>query len=155
VGLMAKVCDYANKNLKAFGHAGYHMAVIPELMRMESPLTKLTVDGKVIQERFPFVSIMNTQCFGGAMKASPVATPFDGLLDIAALRDISVPRLIWLFPKVFTGNHLHIPEAFHMKAKKIKIELESASSPLVADGEVYGSTPVEIEVLPEAFNMFV
>ncbi|MBT5420990.1 MAG: hypothetical protein HOK80_08870, partial [Candidatus Cloacimonetes bacterium] len=54
--------------------------------------------------------------------------------------------LLKAFPKVFTGEHIHLPEVETFTAKHIKITTDPPKV-LTPDGELIGITPVEIECL--------
>lgn len=154
VGFAAKVCDTANRRLKWVGAQAYNIAVFPELVRLRSPTTRLVLDGRVIEERFPLVLICNTVYTGTAMKAAPEAKSDDGLLDVVALRKVGRIGLLRLFTKIFSGEHVGHERVLMERAREIRIE-PSEPSPLLGDGEVYGETPVTATVLPRALKVLV
>lgn len=153
-GFVAKVADFANRRFKWMGPASYTWAVFPELIRLRSPLTRLVLDGRVIEEAFPLVSVANTIHTGGAMKMAPTAVPDDGLLDVVACRKVGRIGLLRLFPMIFDGSHVGHERILHARAKEIRIE-PAEPSPLLFDGEVAGHTPVTIRVLPGALDLLV
>ena len=62
-------------------------------------------------------------------------------------------RLLKGLVKIFTGEHIHMDEIDTYKAKSVKIE---SDKPLILtpDGELLGSTPVEIECLKHKIEVF-
>jgi len=77
----------------------------------------------------------------------------DGLLDVVILNKINRRRLLKIFPTIFKGTHIHEKEVEYIKAKKIKIETNIPKI-LTPDGELMGSSPVEIECLHKAVEVF-
>ena len=84
---------------------------------------------------------------------APSASIDDGLLDVTLLGKASRSRLLTCFPKIFTGEHIHLEEVETFKARKIRIVTEQAKV-LAPDGEIFGSTPVEVECLHRAIEVF-
>lgn len=154
VGFAAKVCDTANRRFKWVGSQAYNVAVFPELIRLKSPATRLVLDGKPVDEPFPLIFVCNTVYTGTAMKAAPDAKHDDGMLDVIALRKVGRIGLLRLFPKIFSGEHVGHERVLVARAKEIRIE-PSQPSPLLGDGEVYGTTPVTATVVPKALRMLV
>lgn len=154
VGFMAKVCDLANRRYKWMGHAAYSWAVFPEMARLRAPPTRLVLDGRIVEEPLALVAVCNSAHTGGTMRIAPMAKPDDGWLDVVALRDVGRPGLLGLFPRIFTGSHVHDPRVLVARAKSIRIE-PAEPSPLLADGEVYGETPCHVEALPGALRVLV
>jgi diacylglycerol kinase (ATP) len=84
---------------------------------------------------------------------APNALIDDGLLDITILKKMSRRKLLSSFPKIFTGEHIHLPEVETYQAKRIKI-VSKKPKVLSPDGELIGITPVEIECLNQAIEVF-
>ena len=63
-------------------------------------------------------------------------------------------RLLRLFPSIYRGAHIGLPEVEYFRAERLRIE---TGVPLAvhADGEVVGRTPVEISLLPRALRVIV
>jgi diacylglycerol kinase family enzyme len=57
------------------------------------------------------------------------------------------------FPKIFTGEHIHVEEIDTFPIKKLKIESD-VPKVLTPDGELLGSTPIEVECLHKAVEVF-
>lgn len=153
-GFMAKVCDLANRHYKWMGSASYTWSVFPELTRLRSPPTRLILDGRTIEENLPLVAVCNSIHTGGAMKIAPMAKTDDGWLDVIALREVDRRELLSIFPKIFNGTHIGHERVLVERARTIRIE-PSEPSPLLGDGEVYGQTPCDIEVMPGALRVLV
>ena len=87
----------------------------------------------------------NAPSFGGGMRIAPRAKMDDGLLDICIVGAVSPSRLLRLFPSVYSGHHLSIPEVEYFQASRVRVETE-APLDVYADGEYVCRTPVEVGV---------
>jgi len=87
----------------------------------------------------------NTPVYGGGMKIAPRAKMDDGLLDVCIVGAVGRFRLLRLFPTVYHGNHLRIPEVSYFQASRVRVEVEH-SLDVYADGEYVCRTPVEVGV---------
>ena len=63
-------------------------------------------------------------------------------------------RLLRLFPSVFSGRHLKLPEVKYFQADRLRIETEKPAE-VYADGEYVCSTPVEVGVEGGALRVIV
>jgi diacylglycerol kinase (ATP) len=112
----------------------------------------IEADGKTYEQENIFVEISNTTYTSNFLMA-PNAEIDDGLLDVTLLGKASRRRLIQCFPKIFTGEHIHLEEVEQFKAKKIKVETD-VPKVLTPDGELVGITPMEVECLHQDVPVF-
>jgi len=88
------------------------------------------------------------------MRVAPHAKLDDGKLDICHVTDIDKFKLFCLFPTVYFGRHLSIPEVEYFQAVRLRIQTERPLD-VYADGEYVCQTPVEIAVRPRALRVVV
>ena len=150
------VTDVAGTALKlcSLGHLSYILGVLYETITLSPYKLKIEIDGKPIERENVFVEISNTRYTGKDFLMAPAAKIDDGYLDVVLLNRLSRARLLKYLPMIFTGKHVEMNEVETYKAKKIKIETEPAKL-LTPDGQLMGSTPIEVECLPEAIEVFV
>ncbi len=153
-GFAAEAADLTNRRLKWIGKQAYNTAVLLKLARLKPTPTKLTIDGKEHDGNYPLVMVCNTIHTGGAMKMAPMAKPDDGWLDVLTLEDTSRRELLHLLMCLQEGTHIRHDKVHMQRAKRVRIEPE-ANSPILADGEVVGRTPVEIEVEAGALRVML
>lgn len=152
-GLMAKAADRCNRQFKWLGRKGYDAAAMIELSRMRKTPTRLVLDGRERPGDYPLVAVCNSVHTGGAMKMAPSAKPTDGMLDVLVVEGAgSMELLLLLATKLRKGLHVNHKKVRVERAKHIVIEPQEPS-PLMLDGEVLGSTPVEFQVLPGALKL--
>ncbi len=151
LGFVADVVDIAHK-LKWLGNVSYTLGVLYRTVFLKSHHLKIELDGKILERENVFVEISNTRYTSNFLMA-PNAKIDDGLLDVTLLAKLSRRRLLACFPKIFTGDHITMPEVEQFPAKSIRIETD-APKVLTPDGELVGSTPVQVECLKQAVDVF-
>ncbi|MBT3384628.1 MAG: diacylglycerol kinase family lipid kinase [Prolixibacteraceae bacterium] len=151
LGFVADVTKIA-RSLKVFGNIAYTFGVLFRTLFLSSERMIFEIDGQKFEHDCTFVEISNTRYTANFLMA-PNAVIDDGLLDVTIAKKLSRIRLIKSFPKIFTGEHVNLPEIETFQAKSIKIKSESPKI-LSPDGELIGITPVKIECLPQAIEIF-
>jgi len=152
LGFVADANYTACTKFKAVGNIGYTLAVLWETIFLKNFPVTLVLDGKQIDRDNIFIEISNTRYTSNFLMA-PNAIFDDGYFDVTLLNKISRTGLIKAFPKVFTGEHIHLKTVETFRAKKIKVNTVNPKV-LAPDGELLGSTPVEIECLHQAIEIY-
>lgn len=151
LGFVADVGKTAHK-LKIFGNVAYTFGVFYQMVFLKAYRVKIEADGETFERENIFVEISNTRYTANFLMA-PNAEIDDGLLDVTLLGKATRRRLIQCFPKILTGEHIHLEEVEQFKAKKIKVETDIPKV-LTPDGELVGITPVSVECLHQAVPVF-
>lgn len=151
-GFVSNVASKAKK-YKTLGDLSYIFGVFEEVIRLKPYQLEITIDNKKYIRENTFVEICNSTRTGGDMIMAPNAKIDDGLLDIILLNKISRFKLLKTFPKIFNGTHIEIPEVEYYQGKNIKVATE-VPQVLTPDGEVLGTTPIEVKILPQKISMF-
>jgi len=151
-GFVSNVAYSANK-YKFLGSLSYIIGVFEQVIKLKAYPLEITIDGTVYQRNNIFVEICNSTKTGGDMIMAPDAKIDDGFLDVILLNDISRAKLLNTFPKIFKGEHIHIPEAEVFKARNIIAKTETPQI-LTPDGEILGTTPIEVTILNQKISMF-
>jgi len=152
LGFVSDVAFKARK-YKRFGDLSYIFGVFEELIQLKTHALELTIDGQTMHRKNVFVEISNSTRTGGDMIMAPAAKIDDGYLDIILLNDLSRIKLLKAFPKIFKGTHIELPEVETFQGKHIKITTDLPKR-LTPDGEILGTTPIEVEVMPHKVEMF-
>lgn len=139
-------------NLRAFGHLSYILGVLHRTIFLKPFSLKIEIDGNVLERENVFVEISNSRYTGKDFLMAPSASIDDGYLDVVLLNKLSRTRLLQCLPKIFNGEHVKMKEVECFKAKKIKIETEPQKL-LTPDGQLTGSTPIEIECLNKSLEV--
>ena len=140
------------------GHGGYVLSLPAALLAFEAPAVTLELFDSDSRRRFhepaTLVAFANAPSYGHGMRIAPRARLDDGKLDVCFVRRTSKLRLLRLFPTVFSGGHLSLPEVEYAQCSALKIESERPLD-IFADGEFIGCTPAEVRVRPRALRVIV
>ncbi|MCF7827312.1 MAG: diacylglycerol kinase family lipid kinase [Candidatus Marinimicrobia bacterium] len=151
LGLVADIGATALK-MKALGNISYTLGSLYHILKLKPFHVKMEIDDQLIERENVFVEISNTRYTANFLMA-PAAKTDDGLLDVTILGPKSRIGLIRSFPKIITGEHIHMPEVECFQASHIRIET-SIPKILTPDGELMGSTPLEVDCLKQAIDVF-
>lgn len=151
LGLVADIGATAKK-LKIFGNISYTLGSLYHILALSTHKVNMVIDGEPLERDNIFVEISNTRYTANFLMA-PHASTNDGLLDITMLKPKSRLGLIKAFPKIITGEHIHMEEIETFQARNIRIETDVPKI-LTPDGELMGSTPLEVDCLKQAVHVF-
>src|SRR5712692_8246198 len=129
VGLDGEIARRANELPRWLrGHGGYVLSLMPALFQFAPFPLKITVPDRdhpsvfVEHSAKPTVlaAFANASTYGGGMKIAPRAQLDDGQLDICIVTDIDKFKLFCLFPTVYIGHHLSIPEVDYFQTERLR-----------------------------------
>ena len=132
----------------------YVIGVFYRLMGLSFHQMVLEIDGEVISGQNCFVEICNSKFTGGNMLMAPEAAIDDGLFDAVVVSPLSRASLLATFPKIFKGTHGMNRAVKFIKGKSAVVYTDPQKS-LLPDGEIFGTTPTEITILPRLVKYFV
>jgi YegS/Rv2252/BmrU family lipid kinase len=156
VGFVADVIESstANFKLKAIGGGvPYAIGLMPRILSLSNKDLMISIDGETRKER-DFSLIVNNGRYLGGGRVFPNATPYDGLLDVAILGDMSKVEALLNFPFFYTGTSTNLPKVKMQKARTITVD-SIQKLPLQIDGELIGETPATFWVVPSALQVAV
>lgn len=140
------------QSFKWLGNFAYTIGIFYRALNLKTVDTELIADGHSHHFDSLFVSVSNTRYTSNFLIA-PDANFSDGLLDIIILKKMNALKLMQSFPKILTGDHIHLPEVEVIQAKEIQIN--TARPKVVSpDGELKGFTPLHIGIKPKAIEFF-
>jgi len=151
------VTDVGNKaeHFRWLGTNRYTILSVVEVLRHKSRPATLIMDDKKIEDEFTFIIACNSIHVGKGMKMAPKARLDDGLIDLIVIRSgVSRTRLLQVLPKLFDGSHINEPELEYYQTSQFSL-IPETDEILNIDGEIMGSTPIQVDVIPKAFEMFV
>jgi diacylglycerol kinase (ATP) len=152
LGFVADV-NATSRSLKLFGNFSYIFGVFHQLLFLKHYKLTLKTEKEEIVRDNVFVEISNSTFTGKTFYMAPKARIDDGLLDITLLNKVGRLRILKLFPTIFEGKHIHEPEVETFTAKHIEIET-GKHCVLTPDGELFGSTPITVDVLKQDVQIF-
>lgn len=155
VGFDSEVTRRANQVRLLRGPAIYPWAVVKTLFGFRAPAFRIEHDGGVIEQRGMFVTVANGPTYGGGMRIAPDARLDDGLLDLVFVREVSKTKLLRVFPKVYAGAHVDLPEVEILRTRRARITLDRPME-VYGDGEpliAVDATGVEADVVAAALRV--
>jgi diacylglycerol kinase (ATP) len=163
IGLDAEIARRANRLPRWLrAHGGYIFSLLPALMRFAPVPMKISLPRAEHQtapvartaKSIMVTAFANGPSYGGGMRIAPHAQLDDGLLDICVINHMNKLKLFCLFPTVYLGRHLSIPQVEYFQAERVKLETE-APQDVYADGEYVCRTPIEVSVARGALRVIV
>ena len=153
VGLDAEASLFASgsyRNLR--GRLRYLLSAIRALGRYHAVRVSVSVDGNPEPIRVGkalLASALNTPTFGAGLALAPAARLNDGKLDLVLLERLSRREILSILPALALRGELRTQKVRRLQASCIRIETEPQRS-FHCDGEIIGTTPVEIQIVPRA-----
>ncbi len=138
------------------GHGGYALALLPLLLKLPAysmRLTQISGEDRAEAEKLSLLAAFaNTPFYGDGMRIAPEADLADGKLDICRINTLNPFKLFCMFPTVYFGRHLLLPEVEYSRAERIHVQTETPIE-IYADGEFVCETPAEISVAAGALRV--
>ena len=149
---VAKDTNNANWKKRA-GSLGYVISLVKMMFAFRPFTLQLELDDQtMVFEGCWLVAIGNTKYYGGGMQICPDAKIDDGLLDVCVVNNLTRLQLLRLFPTVFSGKHILLPQVTYMRGKSVRVKTDTPV-PMHGDGEILGTTPGEINIRPAALRV--
>ena len=149
------------------GKLAYSFGVAGEIFNkkpMDATVTITYADGsqEILQDKFLLIAVGNCCYYGGGFKAAPVAKYNDGLIDVALVKNVSVPTFIGLvsdykkgsFVNSATGEVVEKFKKYVIYKKCVGIKIVGCGS-VCADGEIFDENEVDIGIVPKAINLIM
>ncbi len=167
IGYEAETVAKANRQLKnQWGTFAYLIAGWQQLDQQELFNTQLVIDDENYEFEAVAVTIANAAPPTSILAQGIGQVVYtDGLLDVTIataknLQDSPNPKLkaittmIRVLGATLVKSEPNLPDIYHFLAKKIKIATQPPQK-VVIDGEMEGTTPLEIECMPQSLRVFL
>jgi len=156
VGLDAEAARYAGgvyRNLG--GRFRYLLSAIRALFGFHPLHVRLETDAPEalrLEAKALVVAVLNTPTYGAGLRLAPEARIDDGKLDLVLVEDLGLGEILRLLPVLAARGKLETGRVRRFRVARVWIETEGAHS-FQGDGELLGTTPVEITVVPRAVRV--
>jgi diacylglycerol kinase (ATP) len=146
-GFDSVVNERANRLSWPSGPQRYNVAIALELPKFRAIHYRLELDNETIETEAMLIAIGNGRSYGGGMFVCPSARIDDGLFDVMILKPVSKIEFLKVFPKVYSGSHIHHPQVEIVRSAKVRL---TANAVAYADGERIGPAPISAECVRAA-----
>ncbi|NPV07759.1 MAG: diacylglycerol kinase family lipid kinase [Anaerolineae bacterium] len=136
------------------GTVPYLLEVVQSIMHYDNKRVRATLDGDRMEGLFTSFFACNGRYFAGGMKVAPQADMSDGLFDVVILHALSRLGLLARLPTVYFGWHTVFRQIEIRRARELKVESEDHIL-IQADGELVGTVPATLRVIPKALKVRV
>ena len=133
------------------GTAKYVRAMLRELGRFTPIAYRLELEHQTVEISGMLIAVGNGSTYGGGMKVCPGADVRDGVAEILIVGELPKLAFLRLFPKVFSGAHVHHPVTRVLQSAAFTLHAPGQTA--WADGEYIGPTPVRLQVEPLAVRI--
>ena len=157
IGLDAQVTaemEPRQRYTKRLGLLPYVIAAILVARDFKGVRTRVSLDGHIVRGRMLLVLVSNIQQYIGTLKVAPEARLDDGLLDIFVFKGFGFPYAVRHVLKIISQRYLQDPRVVHRQARHVQVWTEWAT-PVHVDGDLIGTTPVTLKVVPHALRVLV
>ncbi|MEB3279976.1 MAG: methylglyoxal synthase [Lyngbya sp.] len=169
IGYEAETIDKASREMKEkWGALAYLIAGWQQLHEQEIFETEIEINDEVYQAISSAITIANAAPPTSVLAQGKGEVIFDDhLLDvtIATVKNEeekslinpkfrAVATMINMLGAALVKTNPELPDIYHLRTHRIKVTANPPQK-IVVDGEMIGTTPVEIECIPEALTVFV
>jgi diacylglycerol kinase (ATP) len=153
VGLDARAIRGVSRTQKRiWGPLAYVFAGLKAVAEA-APQIRVEVDGSEAVEGICAI-FGNGRYYGGPFTVLKDARVDDGLLDICLFKRGGYLNIFNYLVGVLRGAHTDFRDVWYLKGRRVKVT-STGDVPVEVDGELSGSVPVEIEVVPNALRVMV
>lgn len=156
-GMISNVAHQVPTELKTLlGRNAYYISGLKEVPKqMVNPFhIKIESEEYSYEDEVLLFLVTNTSSIGGFKGLAPNAQVEDGLLDCIIVRKVEIVDVFSVLLNLIKGDITADPNVKHFKTRKMTIESKEDMQ-FDLDGEYGGMLPVDIEVIPGSFRIFI
>jgi YegS/Rv2252/BmrU family lipid kinase len=160
IGFEAEAIERADREAKnRFGMLAYILAGIQELRNLQKFDVEIETEDRIIKTSASAVTVANAAPPTSVLAQGPAGIIFDdGLLDLTIVAPENqvgaIAATFHLFQTASTGAPVERNDIGYLRAAQFKITTEPPQK-VVVDGEIIGTTPIELKCVSAGLNIFV
>ena len=143
---------HINRLTRLPGSLAYYLGPLRAIATWRPVSYRITIDGETREERGYTVVAANSGYYGYGLHVAPDAAVDDGLLDVVIIRHAPKRRFFAFMRELPHGTHVRRPEIEVLRGREIRVEADR-EIPFGGDGELLGTLPATIRVLPGALRV--
>ena len=159
IGFEAEAVERADRESKnRFGMMAYILAGFQQLRRLETFDAEIETEDRVITVSAAAITVANAAPATSVLAQGPAGVVVDdGLLDITLVSPANIAGAIaasyHLLQTALSGNPTERDDIGYFRAKRVKITTNPEQK-VAVDGELIGTTPIEVECVPAGLTLF-
>ena len=160
IGFEAETIQKADRQAKnRFGVLAYVMSGIKQLRELETFEAEIETEDKVITVTAGAVTVANAAPPTSVLAQGPDGVIFDdGLLDITVVAPMSragaIAASYHLLQTALNESATERDDVGYLRAKRVIVRTNPPQK-VVLDGEIIGTTPIDVECVPGGLTIFV
>lgn len=160
IGFEAETIERADRQAKdRFGMMAYVMAGISQLRNLKSFEAEIETEDKIITVTASAITVANAAPATSILAQGPAKVVFDdGLLDLTIVAPQNMLGAIAasyeLLQSSLSGHAANRDEIGYLRAQQFKINTDPPQK-VALDGEMIGTTPVEVRCVPAGLTVYV
>lgn len=139
---------------RRLGYAAWILSGLMVTFDFMGTRSTILTDEGLVKGRVLLAVVSNGQLYGRIWRMAPEAKMDDGLLDVAIMMGHGWPSTVKHLAGLTFRQHVKDPD-FHLYRSKLLALSAKEALPVHVDAEPVGTTPVEIEVVPQALSVIV
>jgi diacylglycerol kinase (ATP) len=156
IGLDAEAARYASGAYRRFpGRSRYLASALRALVGYVPLEVRIDFPGSDLiswQAKALLAAVLNSPTYGAGLRLAPGATLDDGSLHVVLIEDISTFGVLRLLPRLMRSGELRTSRVKRWRLQRVRLTTDRPCM-FHGDGEIIGTTPVEIEVVPKAVQV--
>lgn len=132
----------------------YLISLLKSLINYKPWKLKVYINDEILEGKFLSISIGNGKFSGGGMIQTPDAVIDDGFLHVTIYQDMPKYKIVTNVNKLYNSKITKVKGVRSFKTKSFRIESQEIIF-AETDGEIIGSAPYEISIVPESLNVIV
>jgi diacylglycerol kinase (ATP) len=150
-GFDASIVQAVEAGSKSLGQLAYPLVGLGLAPTVRGTLCRVQLDDEPPLETSLLAAIaMNGRLYGGRVPLAPGARIDDGRLDVVVFSGRAPLDLAAHTARVLAGLHVDEPSITIRRVEQVSIESLEQPLPTQCDGDLFGTTPLAIRVLPQA-----
>ena len=156
VGLDAEAARYANGAFRRFpGRSRYLASALRALVEYVPLKVRIDFPGSTLiswEAKALLAAVLNSPTYGAGLRLAPGAALDDGSLQVVLIEDIGMFGVLGLLPRLMGSGEFRTSRVKRWRTQRVRL---TTDRPCIfhGDGEIIGTAPVEIEVVPRAVQV--
>jgi diacylglycerol kinase (ATP) len=151
VGFDAQIVGLVEAGSKALGQLAYPLAGVALAGAVRGVRCRIRFDDEPPRELELLAGLAtNGRLYGGLVALAPEARLDDGLLDVVVFEGSGRSDAATHVARVLAGTHRGSRGVVAARVRRLDVESLGPPVPVQTDGDPRGTTPLQVEVLPQA-----